>query len=59
MKSSTWKYNLFLPTDIEFYIYYIYIFYIYIHMLKIKKKSANIWEYNIGNNANIANFVHL
>ena len=24
-------------------------------MLKIKKKTANIWEYKTGNNANIAN----
>ena len=28
-------------------------------MLQIKKEIANIWEYKVGNNANIANFVHL
>ena len=25
-------------------------------MLKIKKKTVNIWEYKVGNNANMANF---
>ena len=28
-------------------------------MLQIKKETANIWEYKVGNNANIANFVYL
>ena len=28
-------------------------------MLQIKKETANIWEYKVGNNANIANFVRL
>ena len=28
-------------------------------MLQIKKKTANIWEYKVGNNANIANLVCL
>ena len=28
-------------------------------MLQIKKETANIWEYKVGNNNNITNFVHL
>ena len=28
-------------------------------MLKIKKETADIWEYKVGSNANIATFVHL
>ena len=28
-------------------------------MVQIKKQIANIWEYTVGNNANIANFVCL
>ena len=28
-------------------------------MFLIKKEIANIWEYKVGNNANIANFVRL
>ena len=27
-------------------------------MLQIKKETENIWEYKVGNNGNIANFVH-
>ena len=28
-------------------------------MFQIKKEIANIWEYKVGSNANIANFVFL
>ena len=28
-------------------------------MLQIKKRTANLWEYKVVNNANIANFVRL
>ena len=28
-------------------------------MLQIKVETANIWEYKVGNNDNIANFVRL
>ena len=29
---------------------------IYRHIVEIRKETANIWEYKVGNNANIANF---
>ena len=28
-------------------------------MLQLKKETANIWEYKVGNNATIANFARL
>ena len=28
-------------------------------MLQIKKETANVWEYKVGSNANIANCVRL
>ena len=28
-------------------------------MVQIMKKTPNIWEYKVGNNGNIANFVRL
>ena len=50
MKFATLQYNPLFPADISFHIYYH-------HMVKIKKETANIWEYNVGNKGNIANFV--
>ena len=52
MNSETMKYNPLKPTEIWFHIY--------LHqMVQIKKEVTNIWEYKIGSNANIANFVCL
>ena len=52
MKSATLKCNPIISTDIFRYI-------CYHHMLQIKTETANIWEYIVGNNAIIANFVCL
>ena len=52
MKHLALKYNPHVSLDFEFYIYWC-------HLLQIKKKSANIWQHEVGNNANIANFVWL
>ena len=40
------KYNPHVPLDFLFHIYYQ-------QLKQIKKKTANIWEYKVGNNANI------
>ena len=39
-------------TDIYFHIYWY-------HVLQIKKETANLSQYKVDNNVNIANFVHL
>ena len=39
-------------TEVKIYIYKQ-------QMMQMKKKTANIWEYKVGINANIATFVHL
>ena len=50
MKSVTLTYNPIKSTDIYFHIYY--------HpSVQISKKTANMWEYKVGNNVNTANFV--
>ena len=52
MKSVTLTYNPIKSTDIYFRIYY--------HpSVQISKKTANMWEYKVGNNVNTANSVCL
>ena len=43
---------LFTATNISFHLYEQ-------HILQIKKETTNVWEYKVGNNANIASFVLL
>ena len=52
MKFVPLKCTALTPTDIEFHIYKH-------HMIQIKKEMGNIWEYKVGNNASIVNFVRL
>ena len=52
MKSATLKCTFLTPTAIKFHIYKH-------HIVQIEKEIANIWEYKVGNNANIVNFVRL
>ena len=50
MKSVTLTNNPIKSTEIYFHIYY--------HpSVQISKKTANMWEYKVGNNVNTANFV--
>ena len=51
-KHVTLKYNPHVPLDFLFHIYQQ-------QLEQIKKKTANLWECKVGNNANIANFVWL
>ena len=50
MKSETLKCDPIIVTNIYFHIYQY-------QMLKIKKETANIWEYKVSNNDQITNFV--
>ena len=52
MKPATLKCNPIKSIDIYFYINIH-------HMLQIKKETANIYQYKVGNNANIGNFMRL
>ena len=52
MKPATLKCNPIKSIDIYFYIHKH-------HMLQIKKETANIYQYKVGNNANIGNFMRL
>ena len=52
MNSATLKHTAVKPPDISFYIYKYY-------MVQIRKETGNIWEYKVGNNAIIVNFVRL
>ena len=52
MKSATLIYKPVTSTVVYFHIYYQ-------HVLQIKKETVNLLQYIVGNNANVANFVHL
>ena len=50
MKFAILKYNLFIPTEI----------YLISHLpISYSVETANTWEYQVANNANIENFVCL
>ena len=52
MKYTTLQCNTLIPTDIKSHI-------LLASYVQIMKETANIWEYKVGINVIIANYVHL